>query len=212
MIYKDMKSTSVVCKVKIPIVLDNDINKNAIFYGFDNFSDGKEHIAIAFGNIEGKDNILVRIHSECLTGDVFNSQCCDCGPQLRESLRILSNYGGILLYLRQEGRGIGLLNKLRSYELQQQGMDTYAANNKLGFPDDLRDYQPAAEMLKILNINSIRLLTNNPDKVTQIKKYGIKVTEVKNTGCHLNENNVSYLKAKKEHTYHNITINGLGEM
>ncbi|OOC14401.1 GTP cyclohydrolase II [Dickeya dadantii] len=196
----------VASKVQIPITIGDWSDNGAQFYGFENLVDGKEHIAIVFGDVENKNHVLVRMHSECLTGDVFGSLRCDCGPQLHESLKSLSASGGVLLYLRQEGRGIGLINKLKAYELQRKGMNTYEANNELGFPDDLRNYESAAQMLKALNVTSISLITNNPDKAKQLRAYGITVVEMKNTGCHSNENNLDYLKAKKEHTHHTLSI------
>ena len=164
--------------------------------GFIDPEDGKEHIALTKGDISGE-NILTRIHSECLTGDVLGSKRCDCGNQLHKALRAIEKNGsGVLLYMRQEGRGIGLFNKLKAYELQENGFDTVDANRKLGFPDDMRDYKVAAEILKKLGVKSVRLMTNNPDKADQVEKYGIKVTEREPLEIKSNEIDEYYLKTK----------------
>jgi len=137
-------------------------------------SDGKEHAALVLGKVAGKKNVLTRLHSECLTGDVFHSLRCDCGQQLEKSLKQIRKKGvGVLLYLRQEGRGIGLLNKIRAYKLQEGGMDTVEANVHLGFEPDLRDYRVAATILKQLGIRSVILITNNPEKIAGLRKEGI---------------------------------------
>ena len=152
-----------------PVKLPSDYG-NFVAYGFLDEKTGKEHIAITKGDIKAK-NVLTRIHSECLTGDVLGSKRCDCGSQLHKALKKIEENGqGVLLYLRQEGRGIGLFNKLKAYELQEQGYDTVDANLKLGFPEDMRDYKIAAEMLRKLGVESISLMTNNPDKINQIEK------------------------------------------
>ncbi|HLR51414.1 MAG TPA: bifunctional 3,4-dihydroxy-2-butanone-4-phosphate synthase/GTP cyclohydrolase II [Candidatus Avamphibacillus sp.] len=146
--------------------------------GYSNLLDDKEHIAFVKGNLDTTDPILVRIHSECLTGDVFGSKRCDCGSQLDNALKQMKEEGaGILIYLRQEGRGIGLLNKLKAYKLQSEGMDTLEANEALGFSGDDRDYTVAAQILKDLGITSVRLLTNNPDKLKTLGEHGIDVVE-----------------------------------
>lgn len=176
------------------------------FVSFDNLNDSKEHIAILYGEPEHQDAPLVRLHSECLTGDVFGSQRCDCGEQLHEAQRLLSEQGGILLYLRQEGRGIGLYNKLDAYALQDQGIDTYTANEMLGFGHDLRDFKPAAEMLMNLNIKRIRLLSNNPHKATQLQEFGIDVIDRVDTGVYVNRHNAAYLKAKVDQQAHSILL------
>jgi GTP cyclohydrolase II len=171
------------------------------FYGL---NDGKEHLACIVAS-QGSSAPLVRIHSECLTGDVFGSTRCDCGPQLSEILGYLAQEGGVLLYLRQEGRGIGLYNKLDAYLLQDRGIDTFEANRLLGRRDDERDYGVAASMLKALGYRRIRLLTNNPDKVEQLKKNGIEIADVVATGIHMTPDNTDYLKAKAEHAGHTTT-------
>lgn len=176
------------------------------FISFDNLGDNKEHIAILYGKPEELDAPLVRLHSECLTGDVFGSQRCDCGEQLHEAQRLLSDQGGVLLYLRQEGRGIGLYNKLDAYALQDQGIDTYTANEMLGFGHDLRDFRPAAEMLRNLHFNRIRLLSNNPHKVTQLEEFGIEVVDRLDTGVYVNRHNAAYLKAKVDQQAHSIRL------
>ncbi|MDC0612356.1 GTP cyclohydrolase II, partial [Vibrio sp.] len=149
---------------------------------------------------------LVRMHSECLTGDVFHSSRCDCGEQLEETINKMGKEGGIILYLRQEGRGIGLYNKIDAYKLQSEGLDTYEANNRLGFADDLRDFYEAAQMLDALGINHIRLITNNPKKVKELKEFGIEIDEVVNTAAHIKHGNENYLKAKVCHGHHNLKL------
>lgn len=155
------------------------------------------------GDIENADSVLIRIHSECLTGDVFGSKRCDCGEQLDLALRNIAKEGtGILIYMRQEGRGIGLINKLKSYKLQEEGYDTVEANIKLGFSPDLRTYDIAASILKSLNVFNIRLMTNNPEKINGLNEFGIKVLE--RVPIQIKENNINefYLKTKKEKMNH----------
>jgi GTP cyclohydrolase II len=164
--------------------------------------DGQEHVALLIGAFGGKPP-LVRLHSECLTGDVFGSLKCDCGPQLKEALRIIGDSGGgALLYLRQEGRGIGLANKLRAYALQDRGLDTVDANRRLGFADDERDYGHAAAMLRALGIDSVRLLTNNPNKVAGLEAAGIKVVERVAHHMPANPHNADYLATKRKKSGH----------
>jgi GTP cyclohydrolase II len=170
----------------------------------------KEHIAIAFGNKQDSPP-LVRVHSECLTGDIFGSLLCDCGPQLNEAVDRLAAEGGYLIYLRQEGRGIGLYAKLDCYELQKHGVDTFEANRRLNFPDDLRDYRSAALMLRALDCCVIRLLSNNPDKAFQLERNGITVRERVKTGIFTTPHNLNYLFAKAQktgHTLHDIFREG----
>ena len=164
--------------------------------------DGQEHVALVVGAFGGKPP-LVRLHSECLTGDVFGSLKCDCGPQLKEALNIIGNSGGgVLLYLRQEGRGIGLANKIRAYSLQDRGLDTVDANQRLGFADDERDYGHAAAMLRALGIDEVRLLTNNPGKVAGLEAAGIKVAERVPHHMPANPHNADYLATKRKKSGH----------
>lgn len=168
---------------------------------------GKEHIALVYGDIEDVDSVLVRIHSECLTGDIFASKRCDCGEQLDYALRkIVSEGAGILLYMKQEGRGIGLINKLKAYKLQEEGYDTVEANMKLGFKDDLRTYEIAASILRNLNVKNIKLMTNNPAKIDGLESFDIKVLERVSIVMEANNINKDYLKTKKEKMNH-IFIN-----
>ncbi|MFJ5409614.1 GTP cyclohydrolase II [Pectobacterium punjabense] len=182
------------------------INNNVEFITFHGLSDGKEHIALKFSHCDGNSDPLVRIHSECMTGDVFHSLRCDCGEQLTEALSLMDKKGGILLYLRQEGRGIGLYNKIDSYQLQRSGMDTYQANIELGFPQDVRDFSIAAQMLYALDVKSIKLLSNNPEKKIQLELHGISVSQLINTGTFLNEFNKDYLTTKKYKTNHILNV------
>jgi GTP cyclohydrolase II len=164
--------------------------------------DGQEHVALVVGAFGGKPP-LVRLHSECLTGDVFGSLKCDCGPQLKEALHIIGeNGGGVLLYLRQEGRGIGLANKIRAYSLQDRGLDTVDANLRLGFADDIRDYGHAAAMLRALGIHRVRLLTNNPNKVNGLEATGIAVVERVPHHMPANPHNADYLATKRKRSGH----------
>ena len=160
---------------------------------FDGLTDGAEHLAIRLGSPGGVP--LVRLHSECLTGDVLGSERCDCGPQLHEAVRRIAATGGYLLYLRQEGRGIGLYAKLDAYALQDGGLDTYEANIALGYAADARDYTAAAEMLAALGVGRLALLTNNPDKADQLRAHGLAVDLVP-TAVHLSPANARYLAAK----------------
>jgi GTP cyclohydrolase II len=171
---------------------------------------GIEHLALSVGDVAGED-VLTRLHSECLTGDVFGSARCDCGPQLREAVEQIADRGGVLLYLRQEGRGIGLYNKLDAYALQDQGLDTYAANAALGLPEDGRDYTAAAQMLRALGIDSLDLLSNNPDKADQLRGLGVTVSRRVPTGVFTTDHNVRYLRAKVLQTQHTLPLPELTE-
>ncbi|MGG0655748.1 bifunctional 3,4-dihydroxy-2-butanone-4-phosphate synthase/GTP cyclohydrolase II [Rummeliibacillus pycnus] len=166
--------------------------------GYSNRLNNKEHLAIVKGNPKIDEAPLVRIHSECLTGDIFHSKRCDCGPQLHKSLEMIEEAGsGVILYMRQEGRGIGLLNKLKAYELQEQGYDTVEANVHLGFPAEMRDYGLSAQMLRDLGITKIRLMTNNPAKIEGLAKYGIEVMERVSVEIKPEPENEKYLETKK---------------
>ncbi|MBU5672709.1 bifunctional 3,4-dihydroxy-2-butanone-4-phosphate synthase/GTP cyclohydrolase II [Paenibacillus brevis] len=165
---------------------------------YTNEVDSKEHVALVKGDVSGEEPVLVRVHSECLTGDVFHSHRCDCGPQFEAALRQIEQEGrGVLLYMRQEGRGIGLVNKLKAYKLQEQGLDTVDANLKLGFPADLRDYGIGAQILKDLGVTNIRLLTNNPRKITGLEGYGLQVVERVSLQIQENKDNTGYLHTKQ---------------
>ncbi len=167
-------------------------------YGYTSVIDQKESIALVKGNILPDEPVLVRVHSECLTGDVFGSHRCDCGPQLHAALQQIEQEGsGILLYMRQEGRGIGLINKLKAYELQEQGYDTVEANEKLGFAPDLRDYGIGAQILKDLGVKKMNLLTNNPRKITGLKGYDLEVIDRVPIQLPLNKDNERYMRTKQ---------------
>ncbi len=166
-------------------------------HGFWDELEQKEHIALSLGNVSDGEPVLCRLHSECLTGDALFSQRCDCGPQLHAALEAIAKEGrGVLLYLRQEGRGIGLLNKIRAYKLQDQGADTVEANEELGFAADLRNYHMCQPMLDHLGVNSVRLMTNNPKKVKALEDAGIIVAERLVHRAGLNEHNEHYLATK----------------
>ncbi len=170
---------------------------------YTNDVDTHHHVAIIKGDVKGKENVLVRVHSECFTGDIFHSLKCDCGQQLEKSLMMIEEEGlGVVLYLRQEGRGIGLVNKIKAYHLQEKGLDTVEANIELGFKPDLRDYGIGAQMLKDLGLNTIRLLTNNPKKIVGLEGYGIKIVERVPIEIPANKINKKYLEAKRDKMGH----------
>jgi 3,4-dihydroxy 2-butanone 4-phosphate synthase/GTP cyclohydrolase II len=165
--------------------------------------DGQHHVALVKGDVAGQKNVLVRVHSECLTGDVFGSRRCDCGPQLHQAMRQVAEAGrGVIVYMRQEGRGIGLAPKIKAYKLQEQGYDTVEANQKLGYGMDLREYGLGAQILVDLGLKTIRLLTNNPKKVVGLEGYGLKITEQVPIRVKPNPHNERYLKTKREKLGH----------
>lgn len=172
-------------------------------HGFLEEANGKEHVAITFGDLSGDDPVLARIHSECLTGDALFSARCDCGPQLEEAMRRISSTGrGVILYLRQEGRGIGLMNKIKAYHLQDQGADTVEANEALGFDADQREYSMCQTMLDSLGVHSVMLMTNNPRKVAALKGYGINVVGRSEIRVGDTPQNADYLKTKRSKLGH----------
>ncbi len=191
--------------VQVPLQLDDGRTVPSQIISFNGLRDGREHFAVRLGEPPAGAP-LVRMHSECITGDVFGSARCDCGPQLNEALQRLSQTGGVLLYLRQEGRGIGLYRKLDAYLLQEGQHDTYAANRALGRDDDERDYGAAADMLFALGLTRIRLLSNNPDKRAQLIACGIDVVGLVPTGVFVGPHNRRYLEAKVSHTRHTIDL------
>ncbi|WP_396668258.1 GTP cyclohydrolase II [Microbacterium sp. R86528] len=193
-------------EVEIPLRFADGFEAVARVSTFHDLVDGADHLLLTFGGPATPGAPLVRLHSECLTGDVFGSQRCDCGPQLREAVELLAEAGGALLYLRQEGRGIGLYAKLDAYALQDRGMDTYEANAALGHGEDERDYTAAAQMLHAVGIRRIRLLTNNPDKVAQLESLGVTVEDTVPTGVHLTPANARYLRAKRDRTGHLLDL------
>ena len=181
-------------------------NIDAEIATFTMFDENNEHIALIFKQADkNQQEPLVRMHSECLTGDVFHSSRCDCGEQLDETINLMKDQGGIILYLRQEGRGIGLYNKMDAYVLQSQGMDTYQANKHLGFEEDARSFEDAVTMLKALAIKDLRLITNNPKKINALKG-DFNIVEQVNTSLHLKDDNNNYLRTKKNYGKHDLKI------
>ncbi|MFZ3579463.1 bifunctional 3,4-dihydroxy-2-butanone-4-phosphate synthase/GTP cyclohydrolase II [Virgibacillus sp. DJP39] len=179
-------------------------------FGYSNDIDGKEHIALVKGEIDSNKPTLMRVHSECLTGDVFGSQRCDCGPQLHLALAQIEKAGsGVLIYMRQEGRGIGLLNKLKAYKLQEEGYDTVEANEQLGFSADQRDYLLSAQILQDLGIKQVNVLTNNPEKIKSLESYGIDIKERIPLPTAYNENNMPYMQTKFKKMGHLLELHNL---
>jgi GTP cyclohydrolase II len=198
--YQDPQRLAIVTRARLPIAQD----EAAEIVGFRSPEMAHEHIALIIGTPEVHLTPLVRLHSECLTGDVLGSLKCDCGPQLDAALERMAAHGyGILLYLRQEGRGIGLINKLRAYQLQDQGYDTMDANTRLGFAPDARDFSIAAHMLKLLGVNALQLLTNNPEKASRLESQGISVERVPHR-LPPNPHNARYLATKKAQSGHDL--------
>jgi GTP cyclohydrolase II len=200
-------------QLTVPLRFSDGYSTLARVFSFDGLADGREHVAFGLGDraaplSSGRDGAapLVRPHSECLTGDVFGSQRCDCGPQLREAVERIANSGGFLLYLRQEGRGIGLYAKLDAYALQDGGLDTYEANLALGHREDERCYLVAAQMLGALGLSRVALLSNNPDKAMQLRRFGITVTAQVPTGVHLSSANARYLATKAGSGAHTLDV------
>jgi GTP cyclohydrolase II len=193
-------------RVALPLRFADGFEAGAHVFSFDGLVDGREHLAFALGDRPARVPPLIRPHSECLTGDVFGSQRCDCGPQLREAVERIAAAGGYLLYLRQEGRGIGLYSKLEAYALQDTGIDTYDANLALGHGEDERSYVAAAQMLHALGAHRIALLSNNPDKARQLRSCGVTVAEQVPTGVHVSAANVRYLEAKARRGKHMLDL------
>jgi GTP cyclohydrolase II len=201
-------SASVRTEIRVPLRFGDGFACTARVITFHGLADGREHLALGLGG--SVPTPLVRLHSECLTGDVFSSQRCDCGPQLREAVERIAASGGYLLYLRQEGRGIGLYDKIDAYALQDGGLDTYQANRALGRAEDERDYTVAGQMLGALGVRRLRLLTNNPDKARQLTELGLDVVEQVPTGVHVSAANLDYLVAKARHGAH--VLDGLPDL
>ncbi len=209
-----LPAATVRTEVRVPLRFADGYATTATVSTFTGLADDREHLLLGLGDWQGAlrraalggPAPLVRPHSECLTGDVLGSERCDCGPQLRESVERIAEAGGFLLYLRQEGRGIGLYAKLDAYALQDAGLDTYEANTALGRGEDERDYTAAAQMLLAVGADRIRLLSNNPDKADQLADLGIAVAERVPTAVHLTEANARYLSAKRDHTAHTLAL------
>jgi GTP cyclohydrolase II len=206
-------SATIRTQVMVPLRFADGCRTPARVFTFDGLVDGREHIAFGLGDravavtSAGRQAApLVRLHSECLTGDVFGSQRCDCGGQLREAVERIADSGGFLLYLRQEGRGIGLYAKLEAYRLQDGGLDTYEANLALGHREDERSYLVAAQMLQALGVLEVELLSNNPDKARQLERFGVSVSKRVPTAVHLSEANARYLATKAHRGAHALDI------
>jgi GTP cyclohydrolase II len=209
-----LPAATVRTQVTLPLRFADGYATTARVFSFTALADGREHLAFGLGDYAGprtpdspdRPAPLVRPHSECLTGDVFGSQRCDCGPQIREAVERVTDAGGFLLYLRQEGRGIGLYAKLDAYALQDLGLDTYEANLALGHGEDERSYFVAAQMLCALGLTRVALLSNNPDKAAQLVRLGVTVTERVPTGVHLSAANAGYLATKARRGAHTLDL------
>jgi len=194
-------------RTRVPFQVGRRSDIPAEMLSFTDLKTDKEHVALVFKQADTQQATpLVRIHSECLTGDVFGSSRCDCGEQLNEAIEKMAEQGGIILYMRQEGRGIGLYNKLDAYQLQIKGIDTYSANNQLGFDDDLRDFAEAAQMLNAMGVSQLKLLSNNPRKQAALEQHGIKVTEMQSTGVYRKQDNHYYLETKATRGKHRLKL------
>jgi GTP cyclohydrolase II len=199
-------------QVELPLQFADGYTADARVFSFDGLVDGREHLAFALGDRTAPHSAddrrvpLIRLHSECLTGDVFGSQRCDCGPQLREAVERIAEVGGYLLYLRQEGRGIGLYSKLEAYALQDAGIDTYDANLELGHDEDERSYAAASQMLHALGASRVALLSNNPDKARQLRSYAVTVVEQVPTGVYVSAANHRYLETKARRGRHTLDL------
>jgi GTP cyclohydrolase II len=202
-------------QVELPLQFADGYTTDARVFSFDGLVDGREHLAFALGDRTAPHPAddgrvpLIRVHSECLTGDVFGSQRCDCGPQLREAVELIAEVGGYLLYLRQEGRGIGLYSKLEAYALQDAGIDTYDANLALGHEEDERSYAAASQMLHALGVSRVALLSNNPDKARQLRSCGVTVVEQVPTGVYVSAANHRYLETKARRGRHTLELPSL---
>ena len=213
----ELPAAAVRTEVRLPMRFADGFATTARLVTFHGLVDGREHIALGLGSYAAGPPVgpaarrppLVRLHSECLTGDLLGSERCDCGPQLAEAVRLIDGAGGYLLYLRQEGRGIGLYAKLDAYVLQDAGLDTYEANEALGYGADERDYSVAVQMLRALGVDRLELFGNNPDKVAQLEQHGVTVTHRVPTGVHLSAANARYLAAKVRHGAHALDVPGL---
>ncbi len=206
-----LPTTTIRTQVSLPLRFADGYTTAARVFTFDGLVDGQEHLAFGLGDraaavTSGEGVPLLRPHSECLTGDVFGSERCDCGPQLREAVERIADSGGYLLYLRQEGRGIGLYAKLDAYALQDTGLDTYEANLALGHGADERSYLVAAQMLQALGVSRVALLSNNPDKALQLSRFGVTVDERVPTGVHLSAANARYLATKARRGEHTLEL------
>jgi len=216
---RKLPTATIRTQVTMPLRFADGYATTARVFTFNGLADGREHVAFGLGDRAtpftpgeraGRPP-LVRPHSECLTGDVFGSQRCDCGAQLREAVELIADAGGFLLYLRQEGRGIGLYAKVDAYALQDDGLDTYDANLALGFAADQRDYTVAAQMVHALGLTRVALLSNNPDKAAQLSRLGVAITDRVPTGVHLSATNAGYLATKASRGAHTLDIPVLGQ-